>query len=300
MTIFWSVDDGILPPEGLLSAMQMAADCVPAVEGVSLPCGASLRLCNDEAIRAVNREYRRLDRATDVLSFPTVTYPGKETAGRHEKLLKREYDPETGVCFLGDIVISLPHMLAQAAEYGHSPQREGAYLLVHGLLHLLGYDHMTEEERQHMRNQEEKALAAAALSRDGSSVEALDERLRQLALQAMERSYSPYSHFPVGAALHCVDGRIFQGCNIENASFGLTNCAERTALFKAVSEGARGFDVLAIAANMIAWPCGACRQALNEFAPDLRVLVVSAQTGQTDEKNLRELLPVSFGPEDLA
>ena len=125
-----------------------------------------------------------------------------------------------------------------------------------------------------------------------------DEALLALARAAMERSYSPYSHWPVGAALLCADGRVFQGCNIENASFGLTNCAERTAVFKAVSEGATEFTAIAIASRQTPpWPCGACRQVLNEFAPNLRVLVT--WDGRSDEKPLSELLPCGFGPKEL-
>ena len=88
---------------------------------------------------------------------------------------------------------------------------------------------------------EEKILSAIGMTRDGEmQTDVSDETLLEMARQAMLRSYSPYSGYPVGAALLCADGRVFQGCNIENASFGLTNCAERTAMFKAVSEGARG------------------------------------------------------------
>ena len=123
--------------------------------------------------------------------------------------------------------------------------------------------------------------------------------LLALARLAMENSYCPYSHYAVGAALLSADGRVFQGCNIENASFGLTNCAERTALFKAVSEGARDFTAIAIASNGSApYPCGACRQALNEFAPGLRVLVTWGE-GEVDETTLSALLPHGFGPKDL-
>lgn len=87
---------------------------------------------------------------------------------------------------------------------------------------------------------EEKILSAIGMTRDGEmQTDVSDETLLEMARQAMLRSYSPYSGYPVGAALLCADGRVFQGCNIENASFGLTNCAERTAMFKAVSEGAR-------------------------------------------------------------
>ena len=100
-------------------------------------------------------------------------------------------------------------------------------------------------------------------------------------------------------ALLCADGRVFTGCNIENSSFGLTNCAERTALFKAVSEGAREFTAIAIASNgSMPYPCGACRQALNEFAPELRVLTIAGD-GSTDDTTLRALLPHGFGPKDL-
>ena len=144
---------------------------------------------------------------------------------------------------------------------------------------------------------EEKILTAIGQTREGEG-SVTDETLLQLAREAMKRSYSPYSHYPVGAALLCADGRIFQGCNIENASFGLTNCAERTAMFKAVSEGATEFTAIAIASRQSApWPCGACRQVLNEFAPGIRVLVT--WDGGSDEMNLNELLPHGFGPQDV-
>lgn len=201
-------------------------------------------------------------------------------------------------CLLGDLIISVPHVLAQAAEYNHSPEREAAYLLVHGLCHLMGYDHMEEDERKVMRTMEEKILDSVGMTREGGG-NTSDETLLALAREAMKRSYSPYSHYGVGAALLCEDGRIFQGCNIENASFGLTNCAERTAMFKAISEGASGFTTIAIAAKSAApWPCGACRQVLNEFAPGIRVIVTWGD-GLVDEMNLSQLLPHGFGPKDL-
>ena len=174
--------------------------------------------------------------------------------------------------------------------------REAVYLLVHGICHLMGYDHIEPGDKEKMREMEEKILQAAAVSRE-APVSADVNRLIQLAQEAMKMSYSPYSSFPVGAALHCTDGRVFLGCNIENASFGLTNCAERTAVFKAVSEGAVSFDVIAIAARKKAWPCGACRQVLNEFAPDIRIIVT--WDGHMEEKSLHELLPESFGPDSM-
>lgn len=295
MKLLWQIDTTVDP--SWLSLMQTAADCALLTEGVTRPCAVSIRLCDDDAIHEVNREYRGVDRATDVLSFPTVNYPAGVTAGHADACLRRELDDELNACMLGDLILSVPHVLAQAAEYGHSPERECAYLLVHGLCHLMGYDHIEEEDKKQMRAMEEKILSAIGQTREGSGGVS-DETLLDLARQAMTRSYSPYSNYPVGAALLCVDGRIFQGCNVENASFGLTNCAERTAVFKAVSEGAVEFTAIAIAArNSAPWPCGACRQVLNEFAPGIRVLIT--WDGGQDEANLSELLPHGFGPKEL-
>ena len=294
MKLLWQLDTQVDPT--WLTLMQKAADAAVATEGVERECAVCVRICDDDAIHEINREYRGVDRATDVLSFPTVNYPADVTAGQADKLLRREWDDELDAVMLGDLIISVPHVIAQAQEYGHSVQREAAYLTVHGLCHLMGYDHMEDDEKRRMRAMEEKILASIAMERDVQPV--TDEALLAMARQAMERSYSPYSGYPVGAALLCADGRVFQGCNIENASFGLTNCGERTAMFKAVSEGAREFAAIAIAANGSApWPCGACRQVLNEFAPDIRVLVT--WDGNTDEAPLSALLPHGFGPKSL-
>ena len=295
MKLLWQIDTQVEP--AWLSLMQTAADCALLTEGVSRPCAVSIRLCGDEEIHEINRDYRGVDRATDVLSFPTVNYPAGVTAGAADKLLRREYDDETDACMLGDLILSVPHVLAQAAEYGHSPEREAAYLIVHGLCHLMGYDHIEEDDKRRMRAMEEKILSAIGQTREGTA-SVNDETLLALARKAMERSYSPYSHYAVGAALLCADGRVFQGCNIENASFGLTNCAERTAMFKAISEGAEEFTTIAIAASGSApWPCGACRQVLNEFTPGIRVIVT--WDGNVDEMSLDQLLPHGFGPKSL-
>ena len=129
-----------------------------------------------------------------------------------------------------------------------------------------------------------------------------DRQMVDLALAMTERSYCPYSKFPVGAALLCEDGQVFTGCNVENAAYGSTICAERTALVKAVSEGRRGgFVRLAVAGRGEdwCWPCGACRQMLYEFAPDLTILAARGD-GQFQAVLLRDLLPLGFGPESLA
>ncbi len=127
-----------------------------------------------------------------------------------------------------------------------------------------------------------------------------DQALVDLAFTMLERSYVPYSKFPVGAALLCADGTVFTGCNIENAAYGPTICAERTALVKAVSEGYRAFTTLAVVGKSTdyCWPCGVCRQMLYEFAPDLTVLV-ARWDGDYVKLPLKELLPHGFGPDSL-
>ena len=298
MLLYWNMQAPGVPGQWL-TLMQLAADCCLMAEGVSLPCGVCVTMTDDQAIREINRQTRNIDKATDVLSFPTVNYKPGRTAGMSTKRVRREYDSDLGVCMLGDVIISMDHVIAQAQEYGHSRQREAAYLLVHGICHLMGYDHVTEEERAQMRAMEEKALDRIGLDREEKREAVSDEALLALARSAMERSYAPYSKFQVGACLLCADGRVFQGCNVENASFGLTNCAERTALFTAITEGAKEFTAIAIAARDAApWPCGACRQVLNEFAPDIRILVTWTD-GKTASATLKELLPHSFGPKDL-
>ena len=127
-----------------------------------------------------------------------------------------------------------------------------------------------------------------------------DKELVNIAKEAMENAYAPYSHFKVGAALLAKDGRVFQGCNIENASYGATNCAERTAIFKAVSEGYREFEKIAIVASSgdYASPCGICRQVLFEFLPEGKVILDSDEKGMVTF-TVRELLPVGFRGEDI-
>ncbi len=123
--------------------------------------------------------------------------------------------------------------------------------------------------------------------------------LIRLALAMRQRAYCPYSRYQVGAALLAEDGTLYGGCNVENASYGGTICAERTALVKAVSEGARRFRALVVATANGGSPCGICRQALYEFAPDLQVILVDAAGAVRAEHRLRDLLPDGFGAADL-
>ena len=128
-----------------------------------------------------------------------------------------------------------------------------------------------------------------------------EQALCQKAIAMLDMAYVPYSHFPVGAALLCKDGTVFTGCNIENAAYGDTICAERTAIFKAVSEGHRDFAAIAIAGRSddYCYPCGACRQVLYEFGPDMEVVCLNKDN---EEKHLhiKELLPYGFDQTWLA
>ena len=138
MIINWIIESPL--DNSILEKMQHAADRSLLCEQVHLPCFITVRLCNDESIAAVNSSGL--------------------TASSCEKRIRQEYDDEMNACFLGDIVISVPHIHSQAEEYGHSVEREACYLLVHGICHLMGYDHITEEEKGKMRMKEEEILSS--------------------------------------------------------------------------------------------------------------------------------------------
>lgn len=125
------------------------------------------------------------------------------------------------------------------------------------------------------------------------------QKLMDCAIKARENAYSPYSHFAVGAALLCEDGTLYEGCNIENASYGLTNCAERTAIFKAVSEGHIKFKALAVVADTEGpcAPCGACRQVMAEFK--IPLIIMGNLMGNIKIVTIEELLPFSFSECDV-
>ncbi|WP_418759553.1 cytidine deaminase [Gemmiger sp.] len=126
------------------------------------------------------------------------------------------------------------------------------------------------------------------------------------AFEGQKFAYVPYSHFHVGAALRARDGRVFKGCNIENAGYTPTNCAERTALFKAVSEGVREFDAIAIVGSkvgekntLVTGPCGVCRQALYEFGGPKLTVIMAKDENDYIVTTLGDLLPYGFGPANL-
>ena len=287
-------------PDGLEAFLTEVADACMALEGVS-GAGFAVRVVDDAGIRALNREMRGIDRATDVLSFPTVRYPAGTTARDNPKRLRREYDPAIAYVNLGDCVLNLSRAREQAAEFGHSLKRELGYLTAHSAFHLMGYDHMNEDEKRRMRAMEKRAMQALKLWRNPKGDDPMThQELFERACAARENAYAPYSGFRVGACLMTEDGSVFTGCNFENASYGATICAERCAAACAVNAGQRRFTAIAIAGNSAAWPCGICRQVLREFAcgPEMPVIVGPAD-GEFTVRTLEELLPESFGPEYL-
>ena len=130
--------------------------------------------------------------------------------------------------------------------------------------------------------------------------------LVRLAMKAAENAYVPYSHHYVGAALETKSGKVYLGCNIENAAYGPTNCAERTAFFKAISEGEREFSRIAVVGGKdldfkdYFTPCGICRQVMSEFCGDDFVIIIGKNGGEYIERTLDEILPLRFKPEHLS
>ena len=290
-----------------------------ALEDAGCPYEAEVNvvLTDNESIQEVNREYRGIDAPTDVLSFPMIEYeePGDFSPLESDDSL---FHPDTGELLLGDIMISVDRVTTQAQEYGHSRLRELAFLTAHSMLHLFGYDHMEENERQVMEEKQRQLLDDLSIGRDeeqSSNDQTGDkqtgdeqtddeqtddeqignEQLIKMAEKAMGQAYAPYSHFQVGAALLTTDGTVFTGCNVENASYGATICAERCAVTKAVSEGITSFQKIAIVSSGggLTFPCGICRQVLSEFMPN-GVAILKNDQGKPEEYPLSGLLPHCF------
>ena len=208
--------------------------------------------------------------------------------------------------------------------YGHSYEREFVYLFVHSVLHLLGYDHMDAADKKEMRSKEEEVMSYIGLERgftlaedfsaeesreepqkineneagykkeSGSMETVTDRELMEYARNASENAYAPYSGFHVGAALLTSDGTVYTGVNVENASYGATICAERSAVSAAVSDGCREFEAIAVySPDGGASPCGICRQVLLEFNDTLRVITCD-DGGRLETIELSALLPKGF------
>lgn len=282
-------------PEGIEELLDSVIKASCEAEGIDEAL-VSVSFVTKEEIHKINRDTRNVDSATDVLSFPTVNYTYPGTARDSAKKLAAQRDFESGLVYLGDCVISIDKAKEQAEEYGHSLEREIGYLTAHSALHLMGYDHMREEDKRVMRAMEKKIMNRLKLWRDPMT----HEQLFALACEAMEMAYSPYSKFKVGACILGEDGNTYKGCNFENASYGATICAERCAASNAIINGCRSFKAIAIVgSSAVAWPCGICRQVLAEFSkPDMPVIVGEYGKPFT-VKTLGELLPYCLTGEDI-
>lgn len=272
-------------PQELKKNLTKALSVLGEQEQLAENTEIDVTVVTDSVIHKYNREYRDVDRPTDVLSFALDEGEEEPLPGGAEHLL-------------GDIIISAETAQRQAEEFGHGLMREIVYLAVHGGLHLLGYDHMEEKDKAVMRRREEEVMRAVGLGDEQFKQPDVSVLLRE-ALAAREMAYAPYSHFRVGAALLAKDGRIFRGCNVENASYGATNCAERTAIFSAVAAGCKEFAALCVVADSPepCAPCGICRQVLREFR--VPVVYMANTAGAVKKMTLEELLPFSFGPESM-
>lgn len=164
MTLFIEEEGNVTLPFDVREVAELAVKTALEYEGCPYEAEVNLLLTTDEEIHKMNLEYRQIDRATDVLSFPMLEYEapgdfsGMEEAGD-------AFDPESGELMLGDIVISKDRVLAQAEQYGHSVKREYAFLIAHSMLHLFGYDHMEENEREVMEERQRGIMEKAGILR---------------------------------------------------------------------------------------------------------------------------------------
>lgn len=167
MTIYLEEESDIKLPVDCRKIAEQVVEETLDYEGFPYEAEVEILLTDNEAIREMNREQRGIDRPTDVLSFPLIEY---EKAGDFDALEDQPdcFHPETGEALLGDIVISKEKVLSQAEEYGHSPVREYAFLIAHSMLHLLGYDHMEEQERLIMEKKQNDILENLGISRSGT------------------------------------------------------------------------------------------------------------------------------------
>jgi cytidine deaminase len=237
----------------------------------------NIYLVTDDEIRLINKKNRDIDEPTDVLSFAMNVN-----------------DPETGCELLGEIVISLERAKEQAKEYGHSEERELAFLCLHGMLHLLGYDHDNVENENIMIGKQVRYI-----NKIKNEIIGQDKVIRTCILKArnlLKKAYAPYSGFRVASVLATGDNKYFEGVNIENASYGATSCAERNAIFSAVTKGKKNIKLIVIASDLegLIYPCGICRQVMTEFFRPWTKIAVTARDNSCKIYRLHEIIPEYF------
>jgi len=236
----------------------------------------------DALIRETKEEAGLIVKPRSIQAFGAVTEIRKDT--KEENIFEqRDYFYTCDV----ESMITEQHLTAGEKESGYQ-------------LQLVSLDKAISINEGNRREQKwvETETYVLKLLRGDSDMD--DHSLFQRACEALQRAYAPYSNFRVGACILAEDGRAFTGCNVENASYGATLCAERVAAAKAVSGGARSFTAIAVAGEFaVAWPCGVCRQFLNEFAADGMRVIVGKAGGEFEVAAFSELLPHAFGPKEL-
>ena len=243
----------------------------------------SLTLVSPEEQKELNRAYRKIDRETDVLTFA------------YDETDKESLPIED----LGTITICPEVAKRQAKEFRHPYERELAFLFIHGLLHIFGYDHQTDVDSQKMF-----ALQNEILNTLPFDFYTNQKRLLASLLEAQSHAVVPYSHFRVGAVVVTKDGKYITGFNIENSSYPATCCAERVALYSAYAQGYRKEDIVALGcitdSKNVGTCCGVCRQVMSElmnlYAP---VYIYSGDGKQHLFTTVEGLLPHPFTKEDM-
>lgn len=168
MTILWEQEVESDIPEAYRKEIESVIQRTLEMENCPYECEVNITFTDNDGIRDINREFRELDIPTDVLSFPMTEYetPADFSCLEEDNAKISSFDPDTGELLLGDIIISVDRVVEQAEEYGHTPRREVCFLVAHSMLHLLGYDHMEDEERQLMEQKQTEILDSLGITRN--------------------------------------------------------------------------------------------------------------------------------------
>lgn len=247
----------------------------------------SLSTVGPEESRAINRDYRWKDSPADIITFA------------YQDDSAEPIDP-AGPADLGEMVICPAAVKERALAVGNDFDEEMIYLFIHGFLHLIGYDHVGDEAAAAaMYALQDEVFAAYQKERNMVSI----EKIKEECLKARELSYSPYSHFAVGAVVVLKSGAMIRGANIENSAYGLCMCAERNAIFNAYMSGAKKEDIAALAliasSPKLVTPCGSCRQVMAELLELDTPVYLWTLEGAEKTTTVGELLPFSFDKENL-
>ena len=324
------IQDRVKLPAEALELMERGLQAVAEIHHIPEKTEVGVTIVDDRRIHELNLAYRNVDRPTDVLSFALDEAEEPEEFGAPEEHLLGDIvisaetavrqGKEYGHGINRELVYLAVHSLLHLLGFDHMEKgdkvvmrqkEEEALQKIHLSQADLDAKAAAEEgtgftatlvslpEEDAGSGKSGGAFDAEIPIQGGGKMDREASRLYRAAKKAREMAYAPYSGFAVGAAVLTEDNKVYAGCNVENASYGLTNCAERTAIFKAVSEGKQNFRAILIVGDTPepTTPCGACRQVIREFSIP-RVLLTN-MAGDWKEVTGAELLPLSFGPDQL-